>query len=112
MSRLTEILAPDGSKIYIQYDEEESDELQAVGFVEDIAERTRKFKSIISSTISGYAQTLMSAVKSGLIKDLAPSKVTMEFGVQVGGETGVTFVTRGCAQGNVKVIIEWDLRKK
>jgi Trypsin-co-occurring domain 1 len=112
MSRLTEILAPDGSKIYIQYEEEDNDELRAVGFVEDVAERTQRFRTIMSSTINGYAETLIGAIQSGLAKDLAPSKVTMEFGIQAGGETGIPFVTKGSAQANVKVTIEWDLSKK
>jgi hypothetical protein len=35
----------------------------------------------------------------------------MEFGLQAGGETGVPFVTKGTAQANVKVTIEWDFSK-
>ena len=112
MSKLTEILAPDGSTIYIQYDEEASDELQAVGFVENVAERTARFNSIVSSLIEGYTETLLNAVKYSTANKLAPSKVTMEFGIQVGGETGVPFVTKGTAQANVKITIEWDLSKK
>ncbi|MDJ0902165.1 MAG: CU044_2847 family protein [Xenococcus sp. MO_188.B8] len=112
MSKLTEILAPDGSKIYIQYDEEESDELEAVGFIDDIAERTEKFKEATTSTIKGYAATVLGAVKTSLTGDQAPDKIQLEFGLQAGGETGVPFVTKGTAQANVKVTIEWDLGKK
>jgi hypothetical protein len=112
MSKLTEILAPDGSTIYIQYDEEDSDELRAVGFIEDVSERTARFRSIVSSTITGYTETLLDAVKDSTFNKLTPSKVTMEFGIQAGGETGVPFVTKGTAQANVKITIEWDLSKK
>ena len=112
MSKLTEILAPDGSTIYIQYDEEDSDELRAVGFIEDLSERTARFKSIVSSTIKGYTETLLDAVKDSTANKLTPSKVTMEFGIQAGGETGVPFVTKGTTQANVKITIEWDLSKK
>jgi hypothetical protein len=38
-NKLTEILGTDGEKIYIQYDDEESDELQAVGYIDDIRDR-------------------------------------------------------------------------
>lgn len=38
-NKLTAIEGPDGETIYIQYDDEESDELQAVGYVDDIQER-------------------------------------------------------------------------
>lgn len=112
MSKLTEILAPDGSTIYIQYDEEDSDELRAVGFIEDVAERTARFRSVLSSTIKGYTETLIDTIKDGAVNKFTPSKVTMEFGIQAGGETGVPFVTKGTAQANVKVTIEWDLSKE
>ena len=49
--RLTKIQAADGSEIYIQYDEDESDELRAVGYINDIAERTKKFKEMMVSTV-------------------------------------------------------------
>jgi Trypsin-co-occurring domain 1 len=111
MSKLTEILAPDGSTIYIQYDEEDSDQLRAVGVLDDVTERTTKFRSIVSRTIKGYTDILLDAIKDGAVNKLTPSKVTMEFGIQAGGETGVPFVTKGTAQANVKVTIEWDLSK-
>lgn len=41
-----------------------------------------------------------------------PSKVIMEFGLQAGGESGIPFVTKGSAQANVKVTIEWDLSQE
>lgn len=111
MSKLTEILAPDGSTIYIQYDEEDSDELRAVGFIEDVSARTARFRSVVVSTIEGYTEILLEAVQAGSVNKLTPSKVTMEFGIQAGGETGVPFVTKGTAQANVKVTVEWDLRQ-
>lgn len=49
--KLTAIEGPDGEKIYIQYDEEESDELQAVGYIDDIQERTERFKTTMVSTV-------------------------------------------------------------
>ena len=111
MSKLTEILAADDSTIYIQYDEEDSDELRAVGFIEDVSKRTARFRSAVSSTIKGYTEILLEAVQAGSVSNLTPSKVTMEFGIQAGGETGIPFVTKGTAQANVKVTIEWDLSK-
>jgi hypothetical protein len=111
MSKITEILSPDGETIYIQYDEDETDELQAVGYIDDIKERTERLKKIMVSTVRGYSQILLSSVKQGMTNSIPPSKVTLEFGLQTGGETGVPFVTKGTAQANVKVTIEWDLSK-
>lgn len=107
--KLTEILAPDGSTIYIQYDEEDSDDLRAVGYLDDIKERTERFRASMTSTVRGYAATVLNTVQKGMVDLQAPSKVTLEFGLQAGGETGVPFVTKGTAQANVKVTIEWDL---
>jgi hypothetical protein len=112
MSKLTEILSPEGSTIYIQYDEEDGDELRAVGFIENVNERTARFRSLASSTIKGYSEILFETIQDSSDSKLAPSKVTLEFGIQVGGETGIPFVTKGTTQANVKVTVEWVFTKK
>jgi hypothetical protein len=107
--KLTAIEGPDGEKIYIQYDEEESDELQAVGYIDDIQERTERFKTTMVSTVRGYSKIVLDTVQKSMTDLRTPSKVTMEFGLQAGGESGIPFVTKGSAQANAKVTIEWDL---
>ncbi|MBD2183457.1 CU044_2847 family protein [Aerosakkonema funiforme] len=109
--KLTEILGPDGEKIYIQYDEEESDELQAVGYIDDIKQRTERFKTAMASTVRGYSKLVLDTIQNNMADLEKPSKVTLEFGIQAGGETGVPFVTKGTAQANVKVTVEWDFTK-
>lgn len=109
--KLTAIKGYDGETIYIQYDEEESDELQAVGYIDDIHQRTERFKTTMVSTVKGYSMIVLDTVQKSMADLHSPSKVTMEFGIQAGGETGVPFVTKGTAQANVKVTIEWDLSK-
>jgi hypothetical protein len=109
--KLTEIEGPDGEKIYIQYDDQESDELQAVGYIDDIQERTERFKTTMVSTVRGYSKIVLDTVQKSMTDLHTPSKVTMEFGLQAGGESGIPFVTKGSAQANVKVTIEWDLSK-
>lgn len=111
-TKLTKIQGDDGEDIYIQYDDEEADELQAVGYIDDIQERTEKMKKAMLSTVRGYSRMVLDSVKQGMTDKLAPSKVTMEFGLQAGGETGVPFVTKGTTQANVKVLIEWDLSQE
>lgn len=112
VAKLMEVQGPEGSTIYIQYEDEDTDELAvAVGVVDDIAERTERFKSFISSTIQGYSAILLDAITSQRVKQLVPSKLAIEFGIQAGGETGVPFVTKGSAQANVKVLVEWELDK-
>ncbi len=110
--KLTEIQGPDGSTIYIQYEDEDTDEIAvAVGVVDDIAERTKRFKTVIASTIQGYSEILLDAVTSERVQQFVPSKLAVEFGIQVAGETGIPFVTKGSVQANVKVLVEWELEK-
>ena len=108
---LTKILAADGSEIYIQYDETDIDELYAVGYVEDIVERTERFKKLMGSTVMGYSDAVLNAVKAGM-KDNPPDRVALQFGLQLGGEAGVPFVTKGTAQANVSVTVEWTAKKE
>ncbi|MEH2084454.1 MAG: CU044_2847 family protein [Nostoc sp.] len=110
-AKITEIIGSDGEKIYIQYDDTDSDELQAVGYIDDIRERSERLQKMMISTVRNYSGLILNSVKQG-ITDKAPSKVTMEFGLQAGGETGVPFVTKGSAQANVKVTIEWNLSQE
>lgn len=113
--KITKILGPDGEEIYIQYDEQDSDELQAVGYIDDIQDdiqkRTERLTKMTVSTVRSYSKLVLDSVKEGITHTSAPTKVTLEFGLQAGGETGVPFVTKGTAQANVKVTIEWDFSK-
>ena len=109
-ANITEILSPDGEIIYIQYDEEDTDELRAVGVIDDIKEKSERLQQMMISTVRGYSRMVLNSVKEGVNDIQPPSKMTLEFGLQAGGETGVPFVTKGTAQANVKVTIEWDLK--
>ncbi len=118
-TKIAAIEGADGETIYIEYDEEDTEALeaaddgglQAVGYIDDIKERTEKFKTVLQSTIKGYSTMVLSTVKESMQDKLQPSKVSMEFGIQAGGETGVPFVTKGTAQANIKVTIEWEIQK-
>jgi hypothetical protein len=57
--KITEILSPDGEKIYIQYDEADSDELEAVGFIDDLKERSEKLQETMISTVRGYSRMVL-----------------------------------------------------
>jgi hypothetical protein len=64
------------------------------------------------STVRGYSKIVLDTVQKSMTDLRTPSKVTMEFGLQAGGESGIPFVTKGSAQANVKVTIEWDLSQE
>ena len=109
--KLTELIGPDGSKIYIeQEDDLDTYNLQAVGFVDDIEERTKKFKDMLKNSIQNYSAMLITAIKDGSEKMTKPDSVALEFGMQISGESGIPFITKGTAQANVKVNISWNLK--
>ena len=45
-----------------------------------------------------------------VLRELAPAEVTMEFGIKMGGETGV-IIAKGTAEVNFKVTMSWSAGK-
>ncbi|MEB3216409.1 MAG: CU044_2847 family protein [Nostocales cyanobacterium 94392] len=39
-------------------------------------------------------------------------KVTLEFGIELGGEAGVPYVTKGTAKSNMKITVECSFPKE
>lgn len=63
----------------------------------------QSFKAL-ESTIRTYTAYTMNA-----FKDMATAnveKVTLEFGLKVGGEAGVPYVTKGTAESNLKITVQ------
>lgn len=58
----------------------------------------------ISGTIRAYTVYTLNAFKKVKIANI--DKVTLEFGIEVGGEAGVPYVTKGTAKSNLKVTVE------
>lgn len=56
--KITEIQASDGAKIYMQYEEGDREQLQAVGFFEDIEERTKNFQAGVTNIVTILLQKL------------------------------------------------------
>ncbi|MGB3311310.1 MAG: CU044_2847 family protein [Nodosilinea sp.] len=67
----------------------------------------QSFKAI-EGTIRTYTSYTMNA-----FKDMATAnveKVTLEFGLKVGGEAGVPYVTKGTAESNLKITVECSFK--
>jgi len=67
------------------------------------AQAAQSFKAI-EGTIRTYTTYTMNA-----FKDMATAnveKVTLEFGLKVGGEAGVPYVTKGTAESNLKITVQ------
>ncbi|HEY9639895.1 MAG TPA: CU044_2847 family protein [Coleofasciculaceae cyanobacterium] len=68
-----------------------------------VAQIARSFEQI-QSTIKVYTKYTLNAFKDAALADV--QKVTLEFGVNVGGETGVPYVAKGTVGCNVKIVVE------
>ncbi len=58
----------------------------------------------IQKTIRAYTVYTLNAFKKVAIANV--DKVTLEFGIELGGEAGVPYVTKGTAKSNLKITVE------
>ncbi len=73
------------------------------------AAAAQSFKAI-EGTIRAYTTHTLSA-----FKDLSQGnvdKVTLQFGIRVGGEAGVPYVTKGTAESNLSITVECSFDKE
>ena len=124
MAKLTPIELEDGTVVYIESsedvdvtettapyrDDDEDDEEETLttrGGGMDTA--IQKFKSI-EGTIRAYTSHTLNAFKEVAAANV--DKVTLEFGVKVGGEAGIPYVTKGTAESNLKITVECSFPPK
>lgn len=63
----------------------------------------------IETTIKAYTTYTLNAFKQVAIANV--DKVTLEFGIEIGGEAGVPYVTKGTAKSNLKIVVECSFRE-
>jgi hypothetical protein len=64
----------------------------------------------IEQTILSYTSVALNALKN--VSSANVDKVTLEFGIKVGGAMGIPFVTQGTAESNLKVTVECSFPRK
>lgn len=118
MAQLTPIELEDGTVIYIEATEDVR--------TPDVGEPTRggeealvskggmekaiqKFKAI-EGTIRSYTTYTLNAFRELAVANV--DKVTLEFGIKVGGEAGIPYVTKGTAESNLKITVECSFQEK
>lgn len=77
--------------------------------LEGVAIAAQSFKAI-ESTIRTYTTHTLSAFKD--MSQGNVDKVTLQFGIRVGGEAGVPYVTKGTAESNLSITVECSFDKK
>ncbi|BAY87929.1 hypothetical protein NIES267_74530 (plasmid) [Calothrix parasitica NIES-267] len=127
MTQLTPIKLDDDTIIYIEStedidippissetstDEEEEEGLDDKGNIspEKLRKQLVQHAQIIESTIRAYTIIGLNAFKKRAIPNV--DKVTLEFGIELGGEAGIPYVTKGTAKSNLKVTVECSLPKQ
>lgn len=78
--------------------------LQPKGLIEDTARRTIQSFQAIQNTIKAYTQGTINAFQD--LGNANVDKVTLEFGINVGGEAGVPYVANGTAECDLKITVE------
>jgi len=115
MTKLIPIQFDENTVIYIEASEEV--ELASVptetggarqgskGAVSDSVKRQAiESFAAVQSTIYTYTALTLNAFKKVAIANV--DKVTLEFGIELGGEAGVPYVTKGTAKSNLKITVE------
>ena len=125
MTKLTPIILDDNTVIYIETTENvEAPPVKPEEPTEEEEEATtdynlnpaqlqqqlaRNFQDI-QKTIHAYTVYTLNAFKKVAIANV--DKVTLEFGIELGGEAGVPYVTKGTAKSNLKITVECSFPNK
>ena len=117
MTQLTPLTMEDGTIIYLETTEdvqagplqvsnhEAEEELISRG-IDPAAyqQQVRQSFQAIEGTIRAYTNYTLNAFKQ--VTSASVDKVTLEFGIKVGAEMGVPYVTKGTGESNIKITVE------
>jgi hypothetical protein len=80
-------------------------QMSAQDFIEGSQEQFQKIAAVVEVAGQSFVQRINQLANK-------PASCSVEFGVNVGGETGVPFVTKGTVGANFKVTITWEAKAK
>ncbi|BAZ42707.1 hypothetical protein NIES4101_86770 [Calothrix sp. NIES-4101] len=124
MTKLTPVQLDDNTIIYIEAsedvnispvvsEEEEEEGLDEKGMnPEAIRKQMVQNFQAIQGTIRAYTVYSLNAFKQMPVSNANVDKVTLEFGIELGGEAGVPYVTKGTAKSNMKITVECSFPKE
>ncbi|MEM1172199.1 MAG: CU044_2847 family protein [Cyanobacteria bacterium P01_H01_bin.35] len=123
MTKLTPIQLDDETIIYVEATEDldvptvKSPEnveprltSKGISPAEKLKQQLIQHAQTIESTIRAYTIIGLNAFKKKAIPNV--EKVTLEFGIELGGETGIPYVTKGTAKSNLKVTVQCSIPKQ
>jgi Trypsin-co-occurring domain 1 len=123
MTKLVPIQLDDNTVIYIETTEdaiapfldsphrpateEEAEEAPVTRGLPSVQETQRQAMQniqAIESTIRAYTTYTLSAFRNLTVANI--DKVTLKFGIEIGGEAGIPYVTKGTAKSNLNIEVE------
>lgn len=95
-SKIIEVKLPNGKSIYV--------EATPLGGEQDVSFKLPNFEEI-SDTIESVSRSLLSAIQK-----VSPQKASVEFGLEIGVESGqlTTLLVKGSGKSNIKITFEWS----
>ncbi|NEQ64459.1 MAG: hypothetical protein F6K21_02955 [Symploca sp. SIO2D2] len=126
MVQLTPLELEDGTTIYIEAKEEVEvpptststssetgeltrEDLEKGGKGLSKAQMQQSFK-VVENTIKAYTHYTLNAFRQ--VANANINKVTLEFGMKVGGKAGIPYITEGTAESNLKITVECSFPDK
>jgi hypothetical protein len=104
MAVLLEVPVEDGAVLLVEADRENIPEDLTLASAERGAPAARATRSLSESL--EQLEPMLRTVKERLVASM-PDHFTVEFGVKLGGETGI-ILARGTAEVNLKITMAWD----
>jgi hypothetical protein len=77
------------------------------GVIEDATHKAMQSFAAMETTIKTYTQRTLNAFRD--LGSAEVDKVKLEFGINMGGEVGVPYVTKGTAECSLKITVECSL---
>ncbi|MEM6432619.1 MAG: CU044_2847 family protein [Cyanobacteria bacterium P01_D01_bin.115] len=74
------------------------------GAIEDATRRAMQSFAAMETTLKAYTQRTLKAFRD--LGSAEVDKVKLEFGINMGGEAGVPYVTKGTAECSLKITVE------
>jgi Trypsin-co-occurring domain 1 len=122
MIQLIPLRLDDGTMLYVEATEdvqantfkinENEEEIAVTRGNSAVSQHQQALQSFqaIEGTIRSYTTYTLNAFRHLAIANV--DKVTLEFGIKVGGEAGIPYVTKGTAESNLKITVECSFPKE
>ncbi|GCA96001.1 CU044_2847 family protein [Microcystis aeruginosa] len=118
MTRLTPIQIDENTLIYIESTDDleiPTETLKTEGRVAKVATNVPDKQQIlqnfqtIEDTIRTYTTYTLNAFRNLAIANI--EEVTLQFGVEIGGEVGIPYITKGTAKSNLNITVKCTFPK-